>query len=145
MQHKRTIAISQLFLKLMPFVNVMIFPAVSALPWYFFSTKWHLFCYRALCGGVRHFVTLIVLACGMLFSSWIKACLSWMTIDGGIGGRLTCWSKLSQRCWIGFKSGLLAGQSLINASSFTLRKFTVSLAVWLVALSCWKRVILALF
>ena len=32
-----------------------------------------------------------------------------------------------------FRSGLLAGQSLINAMLFTLRKFTVSLAVWLVA------------
>jgi hypothetical protein len=46
---------------------------------------------------------------------------------------------------MGFRSGLLAGQSLINARLFALRNFTVSLAVWLVAIIVFYRVILALF
>ena len=40
--------------------------------------------------------------------------------------------------------GLLAGQSSIKSMLFVLRKFTLSLAVWEVALSCWKIEMLAL-
>ena len=27
---------------------------------FFPPIKWHLFCYKALCGGIRHFVTVLV-------------------------------------------------------------------------------------
>ena len=69
MQRTRTVTIFQLLSKLMPFVNV-IFPAVKELPWYFFSIKWHLFCYKGLCGGMQHFCDISSLNWSKWFAVW---------------------------------------------------------------------------
>ena len=70
--------------------------------------------------------------CSVYFCLWnIIPFLNWpsaLTLAGGLGRNLNRLSRLSQACSMVLWSGLL----------FVLRKFTVSLAVWEVALSWWK-------
>jgi len=85
----------------------------------------------------RRLIDEIILYCGKRCHSSTKACPSSASVLGWIGLLLICISKASQRCSIGFRSGLLAG----HGSVWMLLLFrwpVVSLAAWGVALSCMK-------
>ena len=74
---------------------------------------------------------------GILFHSWIRASWSCATLFGTLTRFLTLLSNASQRCSIGFKSGLYGGQSSIW-TLFWLRKSRQTLATCGLALSCWN-------
>ena len=57
--------------------------------------------------------SVLISACRMLFHSWIKACLSWMTFDGGTG---THWSKLLTQMFSGIQIRAF-GRSVFNKSN----------------------------
>ena len=66
-----------------------------------------------------------------LSSSWRLA--------GCTGRRLSCLSRWSHKCSIGFMSGEHAGHGK-TLILLLFKKSCVSLAVWGLALSCWKRI-----
>ena len=43
--------------------------------YFFFSIKWHPFCYKALSGGMRHFLTVLVLSCLNKQGSFLHSCI----------------------------------------------------------------------
>ena len=86
----------------------------------------------------------LISACGILFHSWMSAWRSSFMLAGRLGQHLNRLNRLSQICSMGLRSGLLAGQSSLKSMLFVLRKCIVFLAVWEVALSCWKIEMLAL-
>ena len=83
---------------------------------------------------------LSVVTCGMFFHCSWRAIRSWPLFTGSGSRRRTAWSRTSTTYSIGDKSGEYAGQSGTHMLSST-RNSLQTLAMWGLALSCWKMVL----
>ena len=81
---------------------------------------------------------LLIWARGILFHSSSKASRSSVTLPGGFWRCRTRVSRLSQRCSMGFRSGLFEGQSSMKSILLFCKNWILSQATWGLALSCWN-------
>ena len=81
---------------------------------------------------------LLIWAWCILFHSSSKASRSSLTLPGGFWRCRTCVSRLSQRCSMGFRSGLFEGQSSMKSILLFRKNWILSRATWGLALSCWN-------
>ena len=92
-------------------------------------TAWHL--------RLMVWMSRLTAALGMLPQAWRMACCSCAAIAGLGRIWLSSLWRWSQKCSIGFKSGLSAGQAMVW-TLWRWRKSWMSLAACARALSCWK-------
>lgn len=83
-------------------------------------------------------MTRLIISCDMAFHSATRAWESSRTFCTGFGSEESLRESMSQTCYIGFRSGDLAGQSMTSITSSS-KKFRTTLAVRGRALSCTKR------
>ena len=81
---------------------------------------------------------LLIWAWGILFHSSSKASRSSLTLPGGFWRCRTRVSRLSQRCSMGFRSGLFEGQSSMKSVLLFRKNWILSRATWGLAFSCWN-------